>query len=223
MSVFVVGSAIALAPWAAQASLSAPAAPKLTNKPVPGIQVLVSCLSTHLCVLGGNSEKGIGDIVAVRNGVPASLQTVRHTQSMYSVSCPSASGCVALARPAKLRTIANDSLYGVSCSAKSRCYAAGFTQTGGLVLTLNGASPSKPQHVKADLFAIACSGTACTAAGEQLGGTAFVGVLVSVAAGHISSSKVVAQSGGYTGVARVRSVFTAIGSAQHAGSEVTTG
>ena len=333
----IIVSVVALAPWPVQASGHAPA--RLTSKPVPGIQSAVSCLTIRLCVLGGQSSKGKGDIVAVHGGVPDRPQFVSHSQVMYSISCPNAAGCVAIARPTddvgalfvkisaagkvsgtklitvppgvtidrisctklascevtgtdflaspeaievggwngsklslhkvappkgtldpsvqgiscagtfcdvvgyadkgfnnvgfvvpvsrgkpgKLHTAPGDSLSGVACPSQSRCYAAGFTRTGGVVLTLNGASPAAPRPVKADLSAIACSGAACTGAGEQLGGTGFVGVLVAVNGGHVTSSTVVSPSGGYADVARMRDVFMAIGPAQHAGSELTRG
>jgi hypothetical protein len=314
----------------------------LTSHRVAGFQSEVSCLTTALCVVAGYDNKGVGDVVEVRNGVPGHVSVVRHTQGIYSVSCPNKFGCVALGRPTndigalfitingrgqvtgskpvkvpagvtidrifcsrlrtcavagtnffaspigievgswngsklslhrvappkgstdtviegiscwgtscemvgyadkvavvhgltlavnrgkpgRLRTVNGDSLYGVSCVSRSRCYAVGFDRDGGVVLTLNGGVAGSPQATRSDLFAIACTGSACTAAGEQLGGTAFVGTLVAVAAGRVTSSQVVSASGGYDGdgaVARVRGVVTAVGPAHRGGSEITTG
>jgi len=337
---------IALAPVLAAGAVALAAGPAqasgLKNQHVAGFQYAVSCLSSKLCVLAGYNNASVGDIVPVRSGVPGRASAVRHTQAIYSVSCPGVSGCVALGRPsndvgalfvsisrsgvptrsklvkvppgvtishiactslrncevagtdifvslrtmeigswngsrlslhrvtgpkgtddiiegmscsgascavvgyaeklakvqgiivttshgkpAGLHTVAGDSLYGVSCVSKTRCYASGFSQHGGLVLTVNRGVGGSPSKVMPDLFGIACKGNSCTAVGEQLppqpSADAFWGDIVSVSSGKVTSIQRVPASGGYTGVARIGSVFTAVGTAQHGGSEVTTG
>lgn len=314
----------------------------LQNESVKGVQFAVSCLSRTLCVLAGYNTGGVGDIVAVHDGVPGHVSTVAHLQEVVSVSCPSASGCVAIGnqagvgvrfvsinasgvvtsprlvtvpagvvlshiactkltacvvagtdiflsptaievgswngsvlklhavsppkgttdvaveglscwgaacdvvgyfqkvsivtgyvltatdgKPGHLQRDPGDSLQGVSCMSASRCYAAGYTQTGGLILTVNSGKASSPQHLKPDLFGIACAGTSCTAVGEELppspSTAAFWGAIVTVSSGKATSTQLISESGGYNGVGRVGSVFTAVGSAQKIGSEVTTG
>jgi hypothetical protein len=331
----LAAGAVALAAGSAQAS-------GLKNQHVAGFQYAVSCLSSQLCVLAGYNNASTGDVVPVRHGTVGRPSAVGHTQQIYSVSCPGASGCVALSRPnndigalfvsisrsgvptrsrlvkvppgvtltqisctslrscevagtdifvsqhtievgswngsrltlhrvngpkgtddtigavscsgtscavagyaeklAKiqgiivttshgkptgLHTFAGEALYGVSCVSKTRCYASGNGQHGGVVLTVNRGVPGSPSRVKPDLFGIACKGNSCTAAGEQLApppSTAFYwGAIVSVSSGKVTSTQLAPASGGYNGVARVGSVFTAVGTAQHGGSEVTTG
>jgi hypothetical protein len=312
------------------------------NEPVAGVQTAVSCLSASLCVLVGYNERSVGDVVAVRAGVPGHVSTVAQLSGIFSVSCPAKSGCVALGdqagvgarfvdvnstgvvsstklvavpagvtltriactkltacevtgtdifvtpeaielgswngsslklhrvsspkgisdaavegiscfgggcdavgyfdkgatvtgfvltttdgKPGRLQSVPGDSLYGVSCVSATRCYSAGYTETGGLVLTLNGGKASAPQHVKPDLMSIGCSGTSCTAAGEQLpppsSPNAFWGALVDVSAGKVTSTQSVAPSGGFSGVARSGAFFAAVGASQKAQSELTTG
>jgi hypothetical protein len=328
-----------MAPWSAQA---APASTKLTNKLVTGEEHAVSCLTTHLCVLTGYNSFGTGDVIAVKNGVPGRTSTVRHSSGLGDTSCPSASGCVAIAdnssgnpefvninssgvatsekvvkatpgdaitlisctrltscevagediftdpisliagtwngkklslksvagpknssstafyglscaggtcdavgysltatattgfsltakgdKLGKLHTASGDALQGVSCVSKSRCYADGdLAFKAGLVVTISNGAIGSRRTAKADLSGIACSGTACTASGEQLVGSADEGVLVSVRSGKITSSQGVSASGGFDSVARLGGFFAAAG-ASHGStkdpSEVTTG
>ena len=128
---------------------------------------------------------------------------------------------------ARLHTVGHDSLYGVACISAVRCYADGYGTNGGLVVTLTSGTASRTVSTKADLLGIACNGTACTGVGEALpppgSSDAFWGQLVTIAAGSVSSVAMIKQSGGYDAVARVGSVFCAIGAAQSTkGSEVTT-
>ena len=118
--------------------------------------------------------------------------------------------------PGRLQTVPGDSLYGVSCVSASRCYGAGFTRSGGLVVTLNDGKASLAQHVTPDLMSIACAGSSCTAAGEQLppvpSSDAFWGDLVDVSAGKVTATLLVSPSGGFSGVARSGAFFAAVGS-----------
>jgi hypothetical protein len=332
----LVCGALAFAGTPAQASA-------LNEVRVSGVQTDVSCLSSKLCVLAGCDNHGVGDLIPLLGGVPGRLSTVAGTQGIYGVSCPSASGCVALGRtsndigamlisingsglltktvsvkvpsgvtldriactgvhscevagtdifvshavevgswnghtlslhrvgapagstdtvvegvscsgtacevvgyaekvavvkglivtishgkPTGLHVVPGDSLYGVSCTSATLCYASGFNQSGGLILTVKRGVASAPAHVASDLSGIACRGTACTAVGEQLPPppttAAFYGSLVTVSSGKVIASQLVPASGGYNSVAAARGgFFAAVGSAQGAGSEVTTG
>jgi hypothetical protein len=80
-------------------AVSAIAATGLQTVVVPGQQATVSCLSARLCVLGGENGQGVGDLMRLRDGTRFHLYTVPGTRLIYSVSCPGASGCVALGRP----------------------------------------------------------------------------------------------------------------------------
>ena len=86
-----------------------------------------------------------------------------------------------------------------------------------------------PVPVQGDMFGITCRARACTAAGEVLSPAgsiqAFDGVLVTLAAGAVSSTQTVPASGGFTSVAGAAGgFFAAVGSAgTGTGSEVTSG
>jgi hypothetical protein len=329
----VLASALTLAPWAAQASVTA--GPALSTKPVSGIQSVVGCLSSTLCGGGGDTEKGVGDVIPVRHGVPGKVQTVRQASDMYSISCPNSSGCIALARPAsdtnavlvkigssgqvliaksftvpagvslsriacttltscvvtgnnvftspitmdvgswngkkitlhkvspphgasdpslyglscsggkcyavgfadkgltglglilpvsggkpgRLSTVSADTLTALSCVSKTRCYAGGYDRAGGLVWVMNGGKLGPPRTLPPDVSSLACSGSACTAAGT----TGLNGTITQIAGGKPGSTTTVATSGGFADVARKQSFFIAVGSKLHGQSEVTSG
>jgi hypothetical protein len=69
----------------------------ITNKDAPGYMGSVGCLTTQLCVLGGYNNKGIGVVIAVRDGVPGHVSTIAGSEGVDAISCPSTAGCVALA------------------------------------------------------------------------------------------------------------------------------
>jgi hypothetical protein len=314
----------------------------LNNRLVAGVQSEVGCLTTQLCVVGGYNNRGVGDIEAVRDGLPGRVSALAGTEEVSSISCPNPTGCVALGRPssavgidfvtinkagvvdkadrmslpsgvsltridcqtltscevaglqifttpatvevgtwsagrlvlhrvgvpsrstdtvieglscfkatcdvvgyfgegavdvglsititagthARLRTVGHDSLYGIACISAVHCYADGYGTHGGLVVTLTNGVASKTVSTRADLFGIACAGTACTGVGEALppagSSNAFWGQVLTIAAGAISSTVMVSQSGGYDAVARVANIFCAVGPTRSSGSEVTT-
>ena len=306
----------------------------------------MACLTASLCVLTGYDNHGVGDVVPVRNGVPGPGSTVAGSKALYSVSCPGASGCVAIGELSNdtepvivtlnanggvsstkvvkitagvtlshiacvsldncvltgddvfaspealevahwdgtsldlhqvaaptgttsptlegvscsggscisvgdafkgadvfglvlhitgggtavhLRTVTADSIYGVWCTSATTCYAAGFTRTGGVLLTINSGVAGSQQAVSGDLFGIACHSVTCVAVGEKLpppgapAKAAYYGVLASVSSGRVTGTQFVPQSGGFTNVGRAGSVFAALGAGQGTGSEVTTG
>jgi hypothetical protein len=313
---------------------------------VPGFQSGVGCLTAALCVLTGYDNHSVGDVVPVRNGVPGPGSTVAGSKSLYSVSCPGASGCVAIGElsndtepmlvtlnanggissskvvkiaagvtlshiacvsldncvltgddvfaspealevahwdgtslqlhqvPAPsgttsptlegvscsggsciavgdafkgaevfglvlditgsgaavhLRTVTADSIYGVWCTSPTTCYAAGFTRTGGVLLTIKSGVAGSQQAVSGDLMGIACHSVTCVAVGERLAPpgapakAAYYGELVSVSFGKVTGTQLVPQSGGFSNVGRAGSAFAALGAGQGIGSEVTTG
>jgi hypothetical protein len=93
-------------------------------------------------------------------------------------------------------------------------------------VTLINGTASKTVSSAADLYGIACNGTACTGVGKAFpppgSSNPYWGQVLTIAAGTIASTQAVSKSGGYDAVARVGSILCAIGSAQSAGSEVTT-
>jgi hypothetical protein len=120
----------------------------------------------------------------------------------------------------------------VACGSTTHCYAAGSPQNGGAVVALSKTKVGAHHTVSATvpLAAIACHKTRCTAVGEQLDSnsqTGFAGVAIGLSSGKKTSTRVVAASGGFTGVARPSSSFiAAVGPSSAASfglSEVTTG
>jgi hypothetical protein len=221
-------------PMPSGVSLTRIACQTLTSCEVAGVQVFTTPITVEVGTWIG------GKLVLHRIAVPSrSSDTVIEGLGCFKDSCDvvgyfdervatiGLSITVTGGTHAKLHTVGHDSLYGIACISAVRCYADGYGTNGGLVVTLTNGTASKTVATKADLFAIACTGTACTGVGEALpphGSTnAFWGQLVAIAAGSVSSTAPVKQSGGYSAVARVGSFFCAIGAAQaHDVSEVTT-
>ncbi len=207
----VLASSAALAPGTAQAS--ATATHSLSDKPMSGVQSVIGCLSTKLCIVGGYTEKSVGDIVPVHSGVPGKAQTVRHTSDMYSISCPNPSGCIALARPsndigalivkigssgkvlsAKNYSVpAGASLSRIACTTLTSCVVTGndvFTSPITMeVGTWNGSKVTlhkvSPPHGASDpiISGLSCASTSCYAVGFADKGTDGVGLLLPISKG----------------------------------------
>jgi len=316
---------------AAAAATAVPAG--LVTKGLNGIQYEVSCLSKTLCVAAGYNSFSTGDVVAVRNGKPGHVSVVHKTSRVESVSCPNASGCVALADPSsgvgaefvsigksgivngtktaadgtdditdisctkltscevagvnivstpwkivfgswngkklrlraisslkhttltsiqdvscaggkcdivgytdssagitglslvvsgtkagKLHTANGDSLYGVSCVSKSTCYAAGYTVSGGIAVTVKNGAIGSASKTPSDLAGIACSGAKCTAVGlenaPEGSGELQWGTIVSVAGGKVTGAVPVKQAENLNSVARIGTFYAAVGAGQ---------
>ena len=217
----------------------------------------ISCVTTSSCALSGDdifvSPAGLdighwdGHAVTVSQ-VPAPTGT--SAPSLQAVSC-SGTNCVAVgsafkgvnvdglvlrsvgwAKP-QLYVVPNYSLYGVSCVSGSLCYAAGSTRTGGIVIPVTNGKAGTAATAGADLMGIACRASTCVSAGEKLAppGAArndnYYGALVTTVAGKITSTQLVAASGGYANIAQYGGSFVALGASQGqiigTGSAVTTG
>ena len=193
-------------------ALSAPAAlaASITNHQVSGFQSEVACLTSHLCVLAGYTNHGVGDVIAVRDGVPGHTSTVKHSRGMYDVSCPGKSGCVALGQPsddvgalfvkisgsgvatsAKLVTVpAGVTISSIACASLTSCTVAGTdffaTPTSIEVGSWNGSKLTLHQ-VKApkggantNIGGVACWGSSCLVAGYAEKGTGSLGIVLAV-------------------------------------------
>src|SRR5271154_5550920 len=91
-----VGAAILLA-----VSLAAPAGASpavVTTHALSGTQTAIACLTPSRCVAVGYTNKVVGDVVALTNGVPGRTSRIAGSQSISGVSCPSSKGCWALVR-----------------------------------------------------------------------------------------------------------------------------
>jgi hypothetical protein len=153
----------------------------------------------------------------------------------YAVSGPKVTGFVVRTshgKPGKLQTVAGDNLYDVGCKNSTHCWAVGFDQAGGVIVTLSSAKMTARKHVHAPLAGIACRDSACTAVGEQLpvspqtSESGFIGVYLHLSDGVVKNTTVDTSSGGYTGVDQSSPMhFAAVGAASKgsAASEVTTG
>jgi|SRR5580658_5408614 hypothetical protein len=182
----------------------------VTNHQVSGFQSEVSCLSSRLCVLDGYNNDGVGDVVAVRHGVPGRVSTIKHTSGMYGVSCPGLSGCVALGRPSndvgalfvkisdsgavtgsKLVTVPPGvTISSIDCAGLTNCTVAGtdfFTIPAGIeVGTWNGSKlslhlvKSPKGSSSAYIGGISCWGSSCLVAGYVDKGTGALGLILPV-------------------------------------------
>jgi len=215
----------------------------------------ISCITTSSCALSGDnifvSPTGLdighwdGHAVTVSQ-VPA--PSGASASSLEAVSC-SGTTCVAVGSASKgvnvyglilrsvdwakpqLEVVPGDSIYGVSCVSVVTCYASGFTRTGGIVMPVTKGKAGPVATVGADLMGITCRSSTCVSAGEKLappGAPAtdnYYGALVTTVSGKITSSELVADSGGYSNIAQYGGSFAALGASQGRllGSEVTTG
>ena len=71
----------------------------LTNHPISGTEGAISCMTASRCVavgFGARGAKNHGDVVALVNGKQDHISVVAASPQLYSVSCPSSTGCWAL-------------------------------------------------------------------------------------------------------------------------------
>ena len=311
---------------------------------IGGYEGVVGCMTPTVCVVGGYNIHSVGNLITVHAGVPKRIVDVPMTQGVYQVSCPNASGCVAMLRtsndigvrfvtlnaagaitknvlssvpngvilsqlvcsttsacvvggtqvfkkpepyevgtwsggkltlhsvaaPAKttntiinnlacfrtfcdavgyvqrigssvttgvsvaitngihfqLHTLGSNFPYGISCVSMSVCYADGFSQTGGVVITLHNGAMTSSAATVFDLYGIACAGSKCTAAGKQTAPSGskqfYWGDVVPVVNGTPGTAITVPQTVGFESIAAVGGDYTAVGLWQGAGSDVTT-
>lgn len=125
-----------------------------------------------------------------------------------------------------LHTLGSDLPYGVSCISTALCYADGFRQSGGVVLTLKSGVLTSSAGTSPDLYGIACVKTSCTAVGKQLapsGSKSFYwGDVIPVIGGKPGTTATVPQTEGLESVARVGGDYTGIGLWQASGSDAVT-
>ena len=125
-----------------------------------------------------------------------------------------------------LHTVGVNLLYGVSCISLAVCYAAGFKQTGGVVLTLRSGAMTSSASTSPDLFGIACAKTSCSAVGKQLAPSGakqfYWGDVIPVMGGVPGTASTVPQTSGLESVARVGGDYTAVGLWQGSGSDAAS-
>lgn len=121
-------------------------------------------------------------------------------------------------KPAGTHTASGISLYGVACISASLCYADGTSNSGAVVVKLRSGAIGDRTVTSADyLYAIACRGSACEAAGSEFPSStsglvqAYEGVLYPVNGGRVGTPTLVAPSLGFDDVAMAGSQFFAIG------------
>jgi hypothetical protein len=91
----------------------------------------------------------------------------------------------------------------VSCISAATCYASG----GAYLYTVTDGVPADRQTIpdggqnSLTWLGIECAGTVCEAAGEEIPGSAWVGVLLSLSDGTAGAPTFVDDSGGFTGIA----------------------
>ncbi|MGO8961882.1 MAG: hypothetical protein ACLQFR_31605 [Streptosporangiaceae bacterium] len=212
----------------------------------------ISCVSMTSCAVVGNNifvtpnpiEIGTwtGKKLTLHKvaGVHGSTTTIVEGISCWQASClavgyydlkpPNSTGFLlpmTNGKPGKQHTVGNDLFYGVSCVSSSRCYADGFFAHGaGLVVTVTHGVATHTQMESAVVTGIECVGGNCRAAGEELGGSSYYGVIVTLSSGANKGSPVVDKAvAGFDGpdtIAKRGNGFAAVGPAQKGGSEVAT-
>lgn len=65
---------------------------------IGGIDGVVGCMTSTVCVVGGYNAHSVGNLITVHAGVPTRIVDVPKTQGVYQISCPDAAGCVAMLR-----------------------------------------------------------------------------------------------------------------------------
>jgi len=171
-------------------------------------------MSSRLCVVDGYNNHGVGDVVAIRNGVPGRTSTIKHTQGMYGVSCPNKSGCIALGRPGNdvgavfvdinssglvtgsklVKVPPGVTLSSIDCASLRNCMVAGtdfFTTPAGIeVGSWNGRKlrlhlvPVPRSGSLTTVGGISCQGSWCVVAGYVTKGTSSLGLVLTVHNGN---------------------------------------
>ncbi len=214
----------------------------------------ISCASMSSCgVLGNNIfvspaaiEIGIWNgsklIVHKVAGAAGSSQTIDEGISCWKATClavgyydlkfPKTAGfllTMSRGKPGKQHLVGNDFFYGASCVSASRCYTAGFAgHAAGIVVTVTHGVATHTQKEAADMFGIECVGSSCRASGEELGGSSYYGVIVTLSNGKNTGTPLVDMAvAGFDGpntIAKRGNGFAAIGpTVKGGGSEVVTG
>jgi hypothetical protein len=162
----------------------------ITNHQISGLNFFGGCLTTRVCAAGGYNSKGVGDVVALSNGVQAHVSTIPGSSSLYGISCPSSTSCVGVGNyggsdigivsvnakgevtgTKKVSLIAGDGLTRISCVATTSCELAGidiFSSPEQLVIgTWNGTTmvthkvPVPDKGTDPSVQGISCSGATC--------------------------------------------------------------
>ncbi len=190
------------------ATPGAAGAATVTDKNFAGNGNDISCLSSTRCVVVGFNTKGVGYVVPVINGAPAKADNVPKTTFVYSVSCPNAKGCEAVADPnggagtalvpinskgvpGKIKhpsTSAGDSLTRIACTTLASCTLAGtniFTSPTSIVIsTWNGKRLTRHvvKSVKGSsstvVEGVTCVGATCYVVGYAQNGAKVTGFVV---------------------------------------------
>jgi hypothetical protein len=186
----------------------------LVSHKVPGAQGGVACLSAKVCVGYGFTEKSVGDVVELHNGVSGHISVIGGTQGVSDVSCPTSKGCVAIDRTGNdvgtelsminragkvtrsVHITTKLSLGFIACRSLTSCEVAGLD---GLVAPatiqigswnghkLSGFHTMKPIHGanSTSLSGFWCGSTSCVLAGNEQGDKlAETGVVITARDGH---------------------------------------
>jgi hypothetical protein len=181
----------------AQASSPAAAA-GLSTRAVSGSLRAISCMSARACVLVGmriaRDGNTRGEVIPVASGVPGRVALVPGTEAVTAVSCPSASGCVAVAYGSaggRLRTEfltigrsgavtsstwvdhPTQAIFGlISCTSLTSCEVAGAAgpiyigMWNGAALTMH--SVAKPRRATGlEPGGLSCAGSHCELVGPS--------------------------------------------------------
>ncbi len=216
-----VGVILAIATGTLVAAAGTAEAAGPTSHTIAGLQSAVSCLSSKQCVLVGNNVHGVGDVVDIDNGVQSHAYTIKGSQGIFSVSCPSSSGCVALGEntsvqplfiainksgkpstPAHPKVAVGTELDRIACVSVSSCVVAGYedvTSPQEILVGTWSKGKLRLSHVNApkgtdviDIGGVSCVATSCVVAGYAEDGIKLTGLLLSVSHGKPGKLQTVA-------------------------------
>jgi len=208
-----VGTAFALASGACALMAAGTAQAAVTSHKLSGIETQISCLSSSSCVAVG--ERGNrGSVITLKNGTQSHTATLRGSSLIYSVSCPSKSGCWAIGDPksgagaylvkinsagrvTSARTIgvpAGADLGRISCSSMSSCEVVGtdifVSPTAIEIGTWNGSKlhvyrvKGVKGGVALSMEGISCWHADCEAVGDVLAGSSEHGLILTTRNGR---------------------------------------
>lgn len=201
----------------------------------------MGCLTTKLCVVGGYDNKGLGDIVAIRNGLPGHVSTVKGTQGIDWISCPNPTGCVAMARTSndigtefltinsagvvtktdRMALPSGVNLARVACQALTSCEVAGLQVFTTPITVEVGTWRARKlvlhrvgipsKSTDTIIEGLSCFKTACDVVGYMEEGVTSIGLSITVTAGTHARLHTVGHDDLY-GIARSVAMRTASGS-----------
>ena len=181
------------------------------NHSLPGHETSVSCLTASRCVAAG-SRGSRGVVVTLTNGAQSHAAVLAASSVIYSVSCPSKSGCWAIGRPGRgagaylvkissagrpaasrrVPVPAGTTLGLISCASMTSCQVAGTDNRLRPAVVETGTWNGTRLHLyrvpvtgstQVSISGISCWRTDCEAVGTALAGAAGADLIITTHGG----------------------------------------